>query len=136
MIRKGETAMLKPDHITINVKDIKKSIRFYEDILGLKKLDTVDMGDHRLFYYELADNLMLELIEYDDDHGQLHPDVKTRGIYRHLALQCDDVDALYEKLVKNGITCLSSPDDVPKLRFRNILVEDPNGVELEFITRS
>lgn len=127
--------MLKPDHITINVTDLKKSEEFYGDILGLKKLETVDMGDHRLYYYELTDSLMLELIEYDDDFGELHPHVKTRGIYRHLAFQCDDVDALYKKLVDRGINVLSEPDDVPKLKFRNILVEDPNGVELEFVKR-
>ena len=127
--------MLKPDHITINVKDIEKSEEFYGEILGLKKLNTVDMGDHRLHYYGLADDLLLELIEYDEDFGELHPHVKTRGIYRHLALQCDDVDELYKKLTDRGITVLSPPGDVPRLRFRNILAEDPNGVELEFITR-
>ncbi len=127
--------MLKPDHITINVTDLEKSKDFYGRILGLKELDTVDMGDHRLYYYELADNLMLELIEYDDDFGAAHPNVKTRGIFRHLALNCDDVDALYKKLCDNGITVLSEPGDVLKLKFRNILVEDPNGVELEFVTR-
>ncbi len=127
--------MLKPDHITINVTDINRSKEFYGDILGLKTMGTVDMGDHRLYYYELDDDLLLELIEYDDDHGELHPDVKTMGIYRHLAIRCDDVDALYMKLTEKGITCLSAPADVPMLNFRNILVEDPNGVELEFITR-
>ena len=127
--------MLKPDHITINIKDMKKSEVFYGEILGLRKLDIVDMGDHRLHYYELSEGLLLELIEYDDDLGELHPNVKTRGIYRHLALGCDDVDALYKKLTDRGVRILSSPDDVPKLRFRNILAEDPNGVELEFVTR-
>ena len=127
--------MLKPDHITINVMDMDKSEEFYGDILGLKRLDTVDMGDHRLHYFVLSEGLLLELIEYDGDFGELHPNVKTRGIYRHLALCCDDVDALYQKLIDKGITVLSSPGDVPKLSFRNILVEDPNGVELEFVTR-
>ena len=127
--------MLKPDHITINVKDMKKSEEFYGDILGLKKLDIVDMGDHRLHYFELSGDLMLELIEYDEDHGELHPDVKTRGILRHLALQCEDVDSLYEKLKNGGFTVLTEPEDIEKLKFRNILAEDPNGVEIEFIKR-
>ncbi len=126
--------MLKPDHITINVTDLKKSQEFYGKILGLKELESVDMGDHRLYYYELTEGLKLELIEYDEDFGELHPHVKTRGIYRHLAFNCEDVDALYEKVTAAGINCLQAPDDVPKLKFRNILVEDPNGVELEFIT--
>lgn len=127
--------MIRPDHITINVRDMKKSEEFYGDVLGLKKLEIVDMGDHRLHYFELSEDLKLELIEYDEDHGELHPDVKTRGIYRHLALQCDDVDALFEKLKAGGFTLLSGPEDVEKLKFRNILAEDPNGVELEFIKR-
>ncbi len=127
--------MLKPDHITINVKDMKKSEEFYGDILGLKKLEIVDMGDHRLHYYELSGELMLELIEYDEDHGELHPDVKTRGIYRHLALQCEDVDSLYERLRAGGFNVLTKPENVEKLNFRNILAEDPNGVELEFVKR-
>ena len=127
--------MLRPDHITINVKDIKKSEEFYGEILGLKRLESVDMGDHRLHYYELTKEMLLELIEYDDDLGEIHPDVKTRGIYRHLAFHCDDVDALYKKLSENNVNILTDPGDVPRLKFRNILVEDPNGVELEFVTR-
>lgn len=127
--------MMKPDHISINVKDLDKSREFYGEILGLRSLGTVDMGDHRLYYYALSDDLMLELIDYDDDHGQLHPDVKTGGIYRHLALACEDVDLLYQKLAEHNVTILSEPGDVPELHFRNILVEDPNGVELEFVQR-
>ncbi|MCR5486208.1 MAG: VOC family protein [Lachnospiraceae bacterium] len=125
--------MLKPNHITINVRDIEKSIDFYGRILGLKRLESVDMGDHMLHYYELSDGLRLELIEYEDDFGELKPNVKTRGIYRHMALQCEDVDSLYRHLTENGAKCLTEPSDVPQLHFRNILVEDPNGVELEFI---
>ena len=124
-----------PDHITINVTDMKKSEDFYGRILGFKQLESVDMGDHELHYFELPGGLLLELIEYTDDFGRLHPHVKTQGIYRHLAFRCDDVDSLYTKLTENGITCLSAPDYVPQLKFRNILVEDPNGVELEFVTR-
>ena len=124
-----------PDHITINVTDMKKSEDFYGRILGFKQLESVDMGDHELHYFELPGGLLLELIEYTDDFGRLHPHVKTQGIYRHLAFRCDDVDSLYTKLTENGITCLSAPDYVPQLKFRNILVEDPNGVELELVTR-
>ncbi|MCR5107910.1 MAG: VOC family protein [Lachnospiraceae bacterium] len=124
-----------PDHITINVRDMEKSEDFYGRILGLEKLEDVDMGDHQLHYFRLEGDIMLELIHYDDDFGELHPHVKTRGLYRHLAFRCDDVDALYKKLLEENITVLTPPDYVSKLKFRNILAEDPNGVELEFVTR-
>ncbi|HAG68349.1 MAG TPA: VOC family protein [Lachnospiraceae bacterium] len=125
--------MLKPDHITINVTDLEKSLDFYGRILGLKQLETVDMGDHRLYYFAITDSLRLELITYEDDFGEAHPHEKTRGLYRHLAFSCDSVDELYKRLKENGIDC-PEPEDVKKLNFRNILVKDPNGVELEFIT--
>lgn len=126
--------MLKPDHFTINVTDLEASLKFYGETLGLKQLPTVDMGDHELYYFDLGP-AMLELINYKDEQPELHPAVKTRGIYRHLAFATDDVDALYEKLVAAGTTIYSAPDYIEKLKFRNILIADPNGVELEIVQR-
>ncbi len=124
---------MKVDHVTINVTDMKKSEDFYGRILGLKQLETVDMGDHELHYFETENGAKVELISYTDDFGEMHPDSRTKGLFRHLAFSCEDVDALYERLVENGVKCLTEPANVPKLKFRNILVQDPNGVELEFI---
>jgi len=36
------------DHITVNVRDKEKSIRFYSDILQLPLINSVNMGDHEL----------------------------------------------------------------------------------------
>ena len=124
---------MKADHITINVTDMKKSEDFYGRILGLKQLESVDMGDHELHYFEAENGTKVELISYTNDFGELHPASKTKGLFRHLAFSCENVDELYKRLVENGVKCLTEPDDVPKLKFRNILVQDPNGVELEFI---
>ena len=124
---------MKADHITINVTDMKKSEDFYGRILGLKQLESVDMGDHELHYFEAENGTKVELISYTGDFGELHPHSKTKGLFRHLAFSCENVDELYKRLVENGIKCLTEPDDVPKLKVRNILVQDPNGLELEFI---
>lgn len=126
---------MKLDHVTINVKDMEKSEWFYGEVLGLKKLDNVDMGDHELHYFSLGSDGLLELIQYHEDTGEAHLPVKTRGIMRHLAFSTEDVDSLYRKLCDAGITVTSKPDNVKKLNFRNILVQDPNGVELEFVQR-
>lgn len=124
---------MKADHITINVTDMKKSEDFYGRILGLKQLDTVDMGDHELHYFQIPDGPKVELISYTDDFGELHPDSRTAGTFRHLAFSVEDLDGLYAKFKENGIKCLGEPAVVPNLNFRNILIQDPNGVELEFI---
>ena len=123
------------DHFTINVTDLEASMKFYGEVLGLPALPSADMGDHQLYYFDLGGGTMLELIHYDDDFGEAKPHIKTRGIYRHMALSCDDVDALAKKLEAAGMTITCPPGDVPKLRFKNILMEDPNGVEIEFVQR-
>lgn len=126
---------MKLDHVTINVTDMKKSEWFYGEVLGLEKLDNVDMGDHELHYFSLGNGGLLELIQYHEDTGEAHLPVKTRGIMRHLAFSVDNVDDLYRRLCDAGVTVTSKPGDVEKLKFRNILVQDPNGVELEFVQR-
>ena len=123
------------DHITINVRDMEASERFYGEVLGLPKMENVDMGDHEIHYFQLDGPVRLELITYMDDFGELKANVKTRGIYRHFAMETKDVDALYEKIKGAGYTCLTEPSDVEKLHFRGFLAEDPNGVEVEFLQR-
>ena len=123
------------DHLTINVTDMEASEQFYGEVLGLHKMENVDMGDHVIHYFQLDGPIRLELIRYLDDFGELKPDVKTRGIYRHFALEVENVDTLYETILKAGYTCLTEPNDVDNLRFRGFLAEDPNGVEVEFLQR-
>lgn len=125
---------MKADHFTINVTDLEASMHFYGELLGLKQLPGQNMGDHQLYYFDLG-GAMLELIHYDDDFGELKPHVKTRGIYRHLALSCEDVYVVAEKLKAAGVKITDGPGYVPLLKFHNILLEDPNGVELEIVQR-
>ncbi|MCR4589479.1 MAG: VOC family protein [Lachnospiraceae bacterium] len=124
---------MKADHITINVTDMKKSEDFYGRILGLKQLETVDMGDHELHYFEIPGGPRIELISYTDNFGEEHPDSRTAGLFRHLAFDCEDIDALFEKFKENGVKVIAEPALVKKLNFRNLMAQDPNGVELEFI---
>ena len=129
----GGTYTMKADHITINVTDMKKSEDFYGKVLGLKQLDTVDMGDHELHYFQIPEGPRVELISYSDDFGEMHPNSKTAGIFRHLAFSVEDLDGLYAKAKDFGVKVLQEPALVEKLNFRNIIIQDPNGVELEFI---
>lgn len=52
------------NHITINVADLQKSREFYRIVLGLQESGFVDMGDHTLTYFDLPQNVRLELIDY------------------------------------------------------------------------
>ncbi len=126
----------KLDHVTINVKDMHKSEEFYAEVIGLQKLYNVDMGDHQIHYFSLGGDAMLELIQYDVPDGEAHPAVKTKGILRHLAIRTSQLDAIWERAKTAGVKVNCEPGYVEKLRFRNFLIEDPNGVELEILQRA
>ena len=98
-------------HITINVKNLTQTHRFYGELLGLTRLEDIDMGDHTLSYYALPGGAKLELI-----------------CYRAVTPVCTAGLPLY------GGRVLQPPKWVEALQFTGMLAEDPNGCELEFLT--
>lgn len=123
------------DHFTINVNSMKESIYFYENILKLKKLDSVDMGDHTLQYFTLDNGMMLELIAYHYETKKEEYSVDTKGIYRHLALKVKGIQEFYHHLLINDVDITMPLGFCEKLNFYNILLKDPNGVEIELLER-
>jgi lactoylglutathione lyase len=127
--------LINIDHITINLLDIPRSIAFYQDVLGLPSLPSVAMEDHILHYFQLPGGCRLELIEDQFATRTAATTVTDRGTYRHLALQVDDLDALRRSCERFGAAITAAPAQIPRLGFRNMLVRDPNGVEIEFLER-
>jgi catechol 2,3-dioxygenase-like lactoylglutathione lyase family enzyme len=123
------------DHFTINVVDIEKSINFYENILQMKKLNFVDMGDHGLTYFYLTESCRLELIEYYNDDDAKTVAENTKGTYRHMALLTDDIKTLRQICSEYNIKVKLEPTDMEKLGCRGMLIEDPNGVEIEIVQK-
>ena len=123
------------NHITINVIDLDSSKRFYEEIFGLTQCDFKDMGDHTLTYYQLPQGVLLELIDYETKKDPLTISETQPGTYRHFCLEADSLDELYEICKAHGVCVHSEPAFVEKLGRSNMLIADPNGVEIEiFLT--
>lgn len=123
------------DHITVNVKDLEQSEKFYGDLLGLEKTGFIDMGDHTLTYFRLPREVRLELIDYADKAAAGDIKETDTGIYRHFCLVTDQLAELHTLCVKQGIFVRKSPSYVEKLQARTMLITDPNGVEIEIIQR-
>jgi catechol 2,3-dioxygenase-like lactoylglutathione lyase family enzyme len=124
------------DHITINVKDLDASLAFYRDVIGLERLESVDMGDHALDYMSLPGGMKLELISYKFGADKLTPAATDAGIFRHIAFALDDLDAVLTRCESFGTRIRTRPQYVEKLGCRIMLIEDPNGIELEFMQKS
>lgn len=121
------------DHVTINVKDMENTLRFYGDLLGLKPLPTVDMGDHVLTYFALPSGGKLELVVYSYATRDVPFEATDKGNARHLAFEVDDVRAVEKILTDAGYPFHVPVGYVEKLGFTGGLTRDPNGFELEFL---
>jgi len=123
----------KMDHITINVVDLEKTLWFYGELLGLKRLPSINLETETLHYFELPGSIKLELTEFKFKNKTIKYSSTDKGIFRHLAFNCEDVYEIEKLLISKGF-----PFHVPvsyneKLGFHGGLTRDPNGVELEFM---
>jgi catechol 2,3-dioxygenase-like lactoylglutathione lyase family enzyme len=122
------------DHVALTVADLRASLAFYQDVLGLPLLGELHFEDERGFriaYLQLG-NSVLELFAFDVPTlpRAANPPVTVLGL-KHLALLVDDVDAVAAQLAARGAQITNPPRDVRGVR--NCFFVDPDGNVLELI---
>ena len=115
--------------------DLEASVVFYKTVLGLQQNGFINMGDHTLTYFELPQNVRLELIDYEHKDPQKEHRETDIGTYRHFCLETDDLAELESICREKGILIRKTPSYVEKLSCSTMLVVDPNGVEIEIIEK-
>ncbi|MBD3680090.1 MAG: VOC family protein [Rhodobacteraceae bacterium] len=115
-------------HTMVRVKDLDKSIAFFE-LLGLKKTRHDDYEQGRFSLVFLAppgqEDCPVELTyNWDGDEG-LPSDSRHFG---HLAYAVEDIYAMCEHLQKNGVTINRPPRDG-----RMAFVRSPDNVSVELL---
>lgn len=112
------------NHITYNVKDKDKALRWYEDILGIKQIPKMVNGDH-LYWLQLPSGAMVHIIE--------NPDAPSAPSH-HTAFEVDDIEAACAGLVAKGIetTDIQTRNDGQRAFYLN----DLDGNRIEICTKS
>ena len=112
-------------HIGIFVKDIDKSIDFYQK-LGFT-LDKEEKPSIRLAFMS-AGSCLIELVEKTDIPA------RTAGVVDHIALQVDDIDAAISNAQAVGINIDATLINEMKILggIKNVFFEGPDGERLEF----
>lgn len=103
-------------------KDLPRAIAFYENILGLKL--AIDQGWSKI--YEVTPSGYLGLVDEARGSHRAHP-VKPVQI----CLRVADVDAWHRYLIAGGVAITKGPLDVPALKIRVIVLDDPEGYQIE-----
>ena len=114
-------------HYNYNVINLEKSLRFYEEALGLKEARRKEAEDGSFILSYLADGktgfqLRLAWVrDWEADHYNLGDNEI------HLAFTTDDMDAAHKKHREMDCICFENPD------MGIYFIEDPDGYWIEII---
>ncbi|MCH7746374.1 MAG: VOC family protein [Chloroflexi bacterium] len=112
------------NHLTYNVTDKARALRFWEDVLGVKQIPSQVDRDH-IIWLQLPSGAMVHLVET--------PDAPSMPSH-HGAFEVDDIDAAEKALRDKGIetTDISTRNDGQRALYLN----DPDGNRIEICTKS
>ena len=118
-------------HIVLNVADLKKSERFYRDILGLK------VSARNL-------NTKMTFLSYGKEHHDIALQALSRGVkhvsgkgapkLHHFCIYVDSnevIEAIYPILKRRKIPVVSGPETLVVAGNRSISFLDPDGNRVE-----
>ena len=116
--------IFRMDHENLNVTDIARSVKFYEDALGLHEVRRNENPEFTIvFMANETTDFRLELTCLND-----HPQPYDLGECEfHLAFSTDDYEAAHKKHEEMGIICFENP------KMGIYFIEDPDGYWLEVI---
>jgi lactoylglutathione lyase len=126
--------MPKIIHAMIRVLDLEKSLKFYEQVLGLKPAHQLDFPDFALVYLRNAENDFE--IELTLNKGREEPYTHGTG-YGHVAVVVDDVAAEHARLQGLGYepTPVKEFKRGEELLARFFFIQDPDGYKIEVLER-
>lgn len=112
------------NHLTYNVSNKARALRFWEDVLGVKQIPSQVDRDH-IIWLQLPSGAMVHLVET--------PEAPSAPSH-HGAFEVDDIDAAAKAIQGKGVetTDITTRNDGQ----RNFFINDPDGNRIEICTKS
>jgi lactoylglutathione lyase len=126
--------MAKAIHSMIRVRDLEKSIDYYDKAFNLKVADKFDFDDFTLAYLRNDENDFE--IELTLNKGRLEAYTHGDG-YGHVAVCVNDVPAEHKRFVALGLAATDVKEfhRDGSLMARFFFVQDPDGYKIEVLER-
>jgi catechol 2,3-dioxygenase-like lactoylglutathione lyase family enzyme len=139
------------DHIGIQVRDLERSVHFYEGALGFVCTSrfTKDepyvqrvVGYHPDVILDIAmlaipgTDVELEILRYRGVDGTPVDPAPANPGTAHFCLFVDDLGAIYERLSSDGVEFVSEPQTAtagPIAGQRLVYMKDPDGIRVELV---
>ena len=117
-------------HVSLKVKDLDKSIKFYSEGLGFVERFSWGKDPKRTVLMDTGDGNYFEISQGDPDQ------VCLEGAFRHLALRSDDCKVALEHARKAGAEVTMETRDVtlssePRIQIRIAFFKGPDGELIE-----
>ncbi|MBS4223304.1 VOC family protein [Lederbergia citrea] len=118
-------------HLAFTVEDMEKSLHFYCDILGFKKLFELNTEDNEpwIVYLKVCEGQFIEL--FYGGSKSVTMDHKTIG-YSHLCLEVTDIHEIADHIKSQGLTLDVEPKQGLDHNYQ-CWVKDPDGNRIEFM---
>ena len=131
--------MLTLSNCTVTVHDHDEALAFYRDALGFAVTQDVSYEGMRWVTVTPPDQPGLQLVlerpastpDASPADREALADLLAKGLLSRLIFTCDDVDALFDRLVAAGAEITSEPAD-QDYGVRDFGVRDPSGNQLRF----
>ena len=84
-------------HVGLYIKDVERSIQFYQEVLGFEMIRRFTSLEGNLMAFMKSGNLIIELIQHVEWMD------RRDGLFDHIAMEVEDIEAVSEKLAAKGI---------------------------------
>lgn len=116
---------MKLSYITFMVRDMKKTVDFYEKVAGLHVIRQFNPGKGEItFMANSADEIMLEFIQFENVEK-----VSVKGMVMSFKAE-EDLECLRERTIELGCDPTDIIEEGPKPKY--FRVNDPDGMVIEF----
>ena len=120
-------------HAMIRVKDIEASMKFYTELLGLKKTHEIELEDSILHFLKGEDgDFEIELTQNFENPQNGYTNGNAFG---HFAVETKDMDEFDKKFKNFGGEYLYEPFLMEEAQSKIAFIKDPDGNEIEIIQK-
>ena len=140
-------AVKETRHIGIAVTNMKKSLHFYRDLLGLEIVREMDESGEYIDNMLSLNNVNVKTVKMSANNGvtliellefKSHPkENKQREIYdigaSHVAFTVENLNEMYEYLLNLGVKFNAPPQTSPDKFAKIAFCKDPDGTPIELV---
>jgi len=120
-------------HAMIRVKNIEKSLKFYQELFDLNLVNEMRLDDCSLYFLADQDGQTQIELTYNDETPEEGYEIGTG--FGHFAFGVKSMDEFTLKMQNMGYNYLYEPFKLPNHDLKIAFMKDPDGYEIELIEK-